>query len=276
MVPASLSVLSFLSFLSLSSLLPQDTGLTGVLSEDAFKALHELSEADVPASKGVELELADGTPAYLSLPEDAEGPLSGVIVLHEWWGLNRHIRHWTDRLAADGHAALAIDLYRGEVAETRDDAMELMRGVDEDAALKSLKTAHAFLVEDERVKATRTATVGWCFGGGWSLKAARTIEELDAAVIYYGRLTTDPEELRPIRAELLGVFGNQDRGIPPETVDAFEAALKEADVEARILRYDANHAFANPSSARYDEESAAAAWKEVRAFLKQALDPDAR
>lgn len=186
-------------------------------------------------------------------------------------GLNDHIRHWADRLAADGYAALAVDLYEGKVATTRDEAMEAMRAVDREKAVERLTAAHAFLKKDDRVKASKRASIGWCFGGGYSLQLAISAPDLDAAVIYYGRLVTDTEMLAPIKAHLLGVFGNRDTGIPPTAVDDFEKALKEAKVEATILRYDAEHAFANPSSARYDTKSAEDAWTKVRSFLKKRL-----
>jgi carboxymethylenebutenolidase len=190
-----------------------------------------------------------------------------VIVIHEWWGLNEHIQHWTDRLAEDGYAALAVDLYGGKVARTPDEAMAAMKAVDDAAALKALRAAHRFLETDARVKAPRTASIGWCFGGAWSLQLALNEPALDAAVIYYGRLVTDPQKLKAIQGPVLGVFGNKDEGIPPKAVDEFDKALHEAGVAHTILRYDAQHAFANPSGARYDQKAADEAWRHVRAFL---------
>jgi carboxymethylenebutenolidase len=248
-----------------------EPGPTGALSEEAFKALHDLKEGETPKLLGTAVELAGGAKAYLSLPEGGVAPEIGLIVIHEWWGLNDHVRHWTDRLAALGYAALAVDLYGGTVATTRDQAMAAMSAVDDEAALKVLRAAHEFLVADPRVKAKKTGVIGWCFGGAWSLRAAMAIPELDAAVIYYGRLVTDAQRLKPIRAKVLGIFGERDASIPMDVVKAFEAALAEAGVAATILTYDAEHAFANPSAARYDEKSAAAAFERVKAFLRSAL-----
>lgn len=248
-----------------------DSGHTGVLDEDGFKALHELKAGKAPKLHGQRIELGKGH-AYLALPK-GKGPHPGVVVIHEWWGLNVHVKHWADRLAADGYAAVAVDLYGGNVATTRDEALRFMRSADEATGAAVIAKALDFLAKDPRILAPKRATIGWCFGGGWSLKAAMAHADLDAAVIYYGRLKTDPAVLLPIKAKLLGVFGNKDRGIPPATVDAFEKGLAEAKVEAKILRFDANHAFANPSSARYDEKSAGAAWAEVRSFLRKTLAP---
>jgi carboxymethylenebutenolidase len=239
---------------------------TGPLSEEAFKALHQLDSTPRPPPKGQAVEIA-GTRAYLSLPEGASAPLPGVLVIHEWWGLNDNIKHWSDRLAAAGYAALALDLYGGVVATDPDTAMKTMKAVDEEKALTVVKAGHQFLVSDARVRAPKTGAIGWCFGGAWSLQAAIALPDLDADVVYYGHVPTEAEKLKPIKAKVLAVFGNRDESIPPPTVNAFEAGLKQAGVNARVLRYDADHAFANPSSKKYDQGDAAAAWQEVRAFL---------
>jgi carboxymethylenebutenolidase len=128
----------------------------------------------------------------------------------------------------------------------------------------------AFLATDDRVSATKRASIGWCFGGGWSLKAG-IHTNLDATVMYYGHPVMDTAQLQELDGPLLGIFGNEDQSITPKKVDEFDAALDEAGVTHRILRYDANHAFANPSSGRYDHEAATQAWSEVRAFLEAQL-----
>jgi carboxymethylenebutenolidase len=245
-------------------------GNTGVLDEESFKALHELRDDRSPPPRGIEIELA-GSRAYLSLPENSSPPLPAVVVIHEWWGKNDHIRHWTDRLAADGYAALAVDLYGGKTADDAGKANELMKAVDPARAQEILSAAHRFLAEDPRIAAKRRGVIGWCFGGGWSLQHAIATPDLDAAVIYYGRLVTDPAELGKIHAPLLGVFGNKDKGIPPESVAEFAAALKGAGKTIELHQYDAEHGFANPSGARYDEKSAGDAWEHVRAFLRKHL-----
>lgn len=249
-----------------------EMGWTGVLDEDSFAALHDLRSGASPELLGEDVEVGDST-AYLSLPQ--HGPaIGGVVVIHEWWGLNDHVKHWADRLAADGYAALAVDLYGGVVATTRDEALETMQSVDEAEALAILREAHAFLEDDARVEAEKTASIGWCFGGGWSLRLAMAEPELDAAVIYYGRLVTDPEPLGAIEARVLGIFGDRDTGIPPESVEAFRDAMDEAGVDLEVHSYDAEHAFANPSGARYDAENAADAWGHTRRFLCETLWPD--
>jgi carboxymethylenebutenolidase len=245
---------------------------TGILSEEAFKALHELRSDKAPPARGQMIDIpSTSARAYLSLPKDAKPKLPAVVVIHEWWGLNDHIKHWSDRLADDGYAALAVDLYGGKVATNPDEAMATMKAVDPQAAIQTLRAAHRFLTTDPRIMASRTGSIGWCFGGGFSLQLALNEPELDAAVIYYGRLVADPQKLKAIRAPILGIFGNQDKGIPPSAVDEFDKALGEAGVAHEIRRYEADHAFANPSGQRYNTTAAADAWEHVRKFLAQKL-----
>lgn len=252
---------------------PPPAGPTGPLSEEEFKALHDLKGEDAPAPKGTNVTLGDGSAAYLSVPASGAPPFPGLVVIHEWWGLNGHIKHWCDRLAATGYAALAVDLYGGKVATNRDEAMTAMRAVVQDQARKTLLAAHRFLAEDSRVQAKKRGSIGWCFGGKQSIELALSAPDLDAAVVYYGTPVTDPSALKAVKASVCGVFGNRDGSIPPSVVDAFAAGLKAAGVEHEIWRYDAEHAFANPSSARYDTKAAGEAWTKVKAFLDRKLKP---
>ena len=245
-----------------------DQGLpssTGGLDEASFKAMHQLRADAAPALKGTTIDLAGGK-AYLSLPAGSP-PFPALVVIHEWWGLNQHIEHWADRLAGAGYATLAVDLYGGKVATTPDEAMAAMKAVDKTRAAATLDAAVDFLAKDSRITASRRGVMGWCFGGGWSLQTALAHPELDAAVIYYGQLETDPTALAAIKSKVLGIFATRDKGIPIEQVDKFEAGLKQAGVDAKILRYDADHAFANPSGNNYDQPAATAAWGEVEKFL---------
>ncbi len=240
------------------------------ISEADFQALHQLSEEERPDLRGKMVAFGDGQ-GYLSLPAQGQAPLPGVLLIHEWWGLNEHVKHWADRLAAEGYAALAVDLYGGQVATTREGALANMKAVEPEQALAMLAAAHRFLGEDPRVRAPRRVTMGWCFGGHWSLQHAIHTPDLDGAVIYYGRLITDPDRLQSIACPIVGIFGNQDQGIPPAAVDEWLEAMQATDVDVDVHRFDAPHAFANPSNARYDGPSAEAAWQKVRAFLADRL-----
>src|SRR5579862_8986921 len=144
------------------------------------------------------------THGYLSKPNDAKGPLPGIIVVHEWWGLNDNIRRMTDRLAGEGYEALAVDLYGGHAAASPDEAKKLMMGVmgDKDAAKDNLRQAYAYLHDHEHV--TKLGVIGWCFGGGWALQTALLFpDKLDGTVMYYGQPVTDVKTLATLKMPLI-------------------------------------------------------------------------
>jgi carboxymethylenebutenolidase len=250
----------------------EDTGLTGAVSEDEFKAMHARPHDRSPTPRGQTIELGQDK-AYLSLPAPGASPRAAVVVVHEWWGLNDNVKHWADRLAAEGYAALAVDLYGGRAVTTSDEAMALMKAVDPAVALARMRAGVEFLRKDARVQAAKVGVIGWCFGGAQALQLALHEPTLSAAAIYYGKLETDPARLRSVKAAIIGVFGTRDRSIPQETVDAFERGLTAADVTHEVHRFDAEHAFANPSNPRYQSEAAAEAWARVRTFLARHLRP---
>lgn len=208
---------------------------------------------------------------YLARPAGVEGPLPGIIVIHEWWGLNDNIRSMADQLAGQGYQALAVDLYGGESADTREKAAELMTASMEktEALTENVKQAFAFLEGDGQ----KVGTIGWCFGGGWSLATALALpEDVDATVIYYGRLVTDEDKLAPLQMPILGFFGAEDQGIPVASVHAFETSLNALGKDAAIHIYEgASHAFANPSGTSYQAEPAHDAWEKTLAFFEAHL-----
>ncbi len=240
-------------------------GLTGQVSEEEFKKMHELKKDAPPVLQGSAVEIG-ATKGYLSLPKNAKAPMPAVIVIHEWWGLNDNVKHWADRIAAEGYAAVAVDLYSGTVATNADEAMAAMRKVDEAAAVKTMLAALEFAKKDPRIQATKTASIGWCFGGGMSLQLGLAAPDINAVVMYYGH-PADAKELQKLNAPLLGIFGTQDKSIPPEIVKKFDDDLTAAAKEHTIRSYDAEHAFANPSNPHYDQKNAGAAWTEASAFL---------
>jgi carboxymethylenebutenolidase len=209
---------------------------------------------------------------YLARPKDAKGPLPGLVVIHEWWGLNDNIRAMTRRLAGEGYQALAVDLYGGATADTPDAATKLMTGVVSNPApaQDNLKQAVAYL-KGKGVK--KLGVIGWCFGGGWSLQTALLApNDVNATVIYYGRLETDPAKLAPLKSPVIGFFGAADNSIPVATVHAFEAELKKEGKPVEVHVYDgAGHAFANPSGGNYRPEAAKDSWTKTTAFFAKHL-----
>jgi carboxymethylenebutenolidase len=182
---------------------------------------------------------------YLALPEGA-GKSPAIVVIQEWWGLNDFIRGKSDDFARKGYVALAVDLYRGKVATDPDTAHQLMRGLPEDRAIRDLKAAVDYLRSRDDVDATRIGAVGWCMGGGYSLALALAEPKLAGAVIYYGRLVTDAKAINGLLVPLLGNFGGQDKGIPPESVREFETKAKAGGKSLDFKIYpDAGHGFAS-------------------------------
>lgn len=223
--------------------------------------------------KSVSYKSGDDTVTGVLYTPAGKGPFPALIVIHEWWGLNDWVKEQASKFADEGYVALAVDLYRGKVATTSDLAHELSRGLPEDRARRDLQAAFAYLASQPNVKKNRIGSIGWCMGGGYSLNVALREPTLAAAVINYGHLATDPAELKKIGAPILGSFGGQDRGIPPDDVKKFQQALDQLGKKADIKIYpDAGHAFENPNNKeRYRSDDAADAWKRTLNFLAGTL-----
>lgn len=209
---------------------------------------------------------------YLALPGGA-GKHPGLVVIHEWWGLNDQIKDEARKFAAEGYVALAVDLYRGKVATSPEEAHELMRGEPDDRGLRDLEAAFAYLSARHDVKADKIGSVGWCMGGSWSIKLAVDQPKLAACVVNYGWLPSDPALVAKIKAPVQGNFGADDQGIPPKDVKAFEAAMKAGGKVTDIKIYDgAGHAFENPNNKQgYRPEAAADAGQRISGFFQKYL-----
>lgn len=225
------------------------------------------------ASKTVSYKSGDETVQAILYTPEGKGPFPGIVIIHEWWGLNDWVKEQAAKLADQGYVTLAIDLYRGKVATTPDMAHEIMRGVPEDRAKRDLHAAIVFLQAQPNVNKDRLGSIGWCMGGGYSLDVALQEPTLKATVINYGHLATDPEAMKKINASILGLFGAQDQGIPAEDVKKFGAQLDKLGKTVDITIYpDAGHAFENPNNkAGYRADDAADAWKRTVNFLATTL-----
>lgn len=218
----------------------------------------------------VDNEIVYGHFAY---PSDMVEPLPAIIMIHEWWGLNDNVRAMAERLAGEGYIVLAIDMFGGETANSPEAARQLMLRVVENPQSASANIEQAYAFVNDVAGAPSIASLGWCFGGGWSLNTAMLFpKDLDAAVIYYGQVTGDEEKLRPINAPILGFFGDADSGISIESVQDFEQSLKRLRMSHEIHVYPgAGHAFANPTGNNYKPEFAEDAWQKTLSFLRQNL-----
>ena len=209
---------------------------------------------------------------YLVLPGTG-GRHPAIIVIHEWWGLNDWVKEEAQKLAEQGYAALAVDLYRGRSTADPNEAHELMRGLPQDRGMRDLEAAFDYLASRPDVDAKKIGSIGWCMGGGWSIQLAVAEPRLAACVVNYGALPTDPAAIAKIHAAVLANFGAEDRGIPPESVHAFERAMKAAGKSIDVKIYDgAGHAFENPNNkAGYRPEATADAWARIVAFFAKTL-----
>ncbi len=219
--------------------------------------------------KTVSYKSGDDTVQGILYTPEGKGPFPGIVVIHEWWGLNDWVKDQASKLSDQGYVTLAVDLYRGKVAKTPDEAHELMRGLPEDREKRDVHAAVQFLQSQSNVKKDDIGAIGWCMGGGVSLDVALQEPTLKADVINYGHLATDPESTKKINAAILGLFGGQDRGIPPEDVKKFEQLLKQQGKKIEVVIYpDAGHAFENPNNTGgYRADDAADAWRRTVNFF---------
>jgi carboxymethylenebutenolidase len=219
--------------------------------------------------KTVSYKSGDETVQGILYAPSGNGPFPALIVIHEWWGLNDWVKEQASKLSDEGYVTLAIDLYRGKVATTPEEAHEIMRGVPEDRAKRDLHAAFEFLQSQPNVKKNRIGAIGWCMGGGYALDVALQEPMLAADVINYGHLATDREALQKINAPILGLFGAQDRGITPDDVHKFGQTMDGLGKKIDVKIYDdAGHAFENPNNKNgYRPADAADAWNRTVDFL---------
>ena len=192
-----------------------------------------------------------------------------VILIHERWGVNDHIKDMARIMAMNGYKALAVDLYYGQVAHTMEAAKMLSSSVNQEQATANLLAAESFL----RTKTKKVASLGRCLWGKQSLELSLASDTLDATIIYYGRLTGNVEVLKNINEPLLGIFAENDSGIPPSAVAEFQQWLTAAGktwFDITIYSW-ANHAFANPTGNAFAKDATLDAWKKVLSFLETNL-----
>ncbi|MFW6249956.1 MAG: dienelactone hydrolase family protein [Alkalispirochaetaceae bacterium] len=227
------------------------------------------------ARTNVTYPAADGTTlrGYLARPSGS-GPFPGVLMIHEWWGLNVDTTRLADALAEEGFVVLAPDAFRGSLAKTPQEAMAQLRSTPREQIASDLDSALEFLRSHSAVEEEIVATMGFCFGGTQSMHLGTRAEGLAAVVTLYGsgpiqeasRLGNLPEN-----APLLGIFGEEDDSIPLSEVRGFEEALQEADVEHTVTIYPGvGHAFVK--STTYDRGGAPEeAWNQLVSFLNSEL-----
>jgi carboxymethylenebutenolidase len=209
---------------------------------------------------------------YLAMPAKP-GRYPGLVVIHEWWGQTPWVREEARKFADQGYVALAIDLYRGKVTSNPKQAAQWSSTLPKDRAVRDLKAAYAYLASRRDVEADKIGSVGWCFGGGYSLVLAENEPRLAACIVNYGELSTDPAVIDSIHAPVLGNFGAADQVIKPAEVRNFEMAMRKAGKSLNAKIYPgAPHAFQNPGNKPgYRPEATMDSWNRMVAFLHKEL-----
>ena len=227
---------------------------------------------------------ADGVvmKGYLAYDKNIKGKRPGVLVVHEWWGLNEYVRMRARMLAEMGYTALAVDMYGdGKQALHPDDAgkfsSELMKNFD--LAKTRFMAALEFLKGQPAVDPDRIAAIGYCFGGGIVLNMARQGVDLKGVAIFHGVLTAiKPAAPGSVKAKVLVLHGADDKFTTPEQIEAFKLEMKNAGADFRFIAYPgAGHGFTNPDADNlgkkfnlplaYNAEADKKSWEELKKFL---------
>jgi carboxymethylenebutenolidase len=215
---------------------------------------------------------AETISAYLSAPE-SPGRYPALVVIHEDWGLTGWVKEQTRKLAEQGYVALAVDLYRGQVAHDPAFAYELTVATPTDRVLRDLEAAIHFLYVRPDVNKEKMGTIGWSAGGKWALLLAVHDPFMAACVSNYGSAPTDPAEIEKIHAPVLAIFAGDDRYITANDVHDFETAMNSAHKSIDIKVYpNAGPGFENPNNTlAYREGAAIDAWQRTVTFLDEHL-----
>lgn len=218
---------------------------------------------------------------YLAFPKDVTGPLPGILVVHEWMGLNDYAKHRADQLAELGYIAFAADIYGdGKIAANREEAGKLAGSYKNDRPLLRARVAAglATLKAQPGVAGDKIAAIGYCFGGTAVLELARSGADIAGVVSFHGGLDTPtPQDAKNIRAKVLALHGADDPYVPADQVAAFENEMRQAGVDWQLIVYGgAVHGFTNPANgtdnskgAAYNALADARSWVAMQQFFNE-------
>lgn len=209
----------------------------------------------------IKLETSYGpTTAYSASPEVAQ-PRAAVILIHEWWGINDHVRDLAGRYAREGYICVAPDLYRGKTATDSTEASSLMNALALDDGIATIRATVTELSNNRGVE--KIGITGYCMGGTFALRAACEIDTLDAAAPFYGDIPDDGL-LSKLKVPTLFIAGSRDGWITPEKVQGLKDAAEKYGLPVEVVSYDADHAFFNDTRPEvYDAKAASDAWRRV-------------
>jgi dienelactone hydrolase len=218
---------------------------------------------------------------YLVCDDQIKGKRPGVIVVHEWYGLNDYAKARAEQLANLGYIAFAIDMYgKGIRAKNVEEAAKLAGIYRSDRRLMRARAAAGLetLRRQPLADAGRIAAIGYCFGGGTALELARSGAELSGVVSFHGNLDTpNPDDAKAIKAKVLALHGADDPLVTPEQVHAFQGEMRNAAVDWQMVIYGgAVHSFTNPASGSdpsrgiaYNEKADSRSWAAMRLFFDE-------
>ncbi len=213
-------------------------------------------------------------PAYIAYPT-TPGPHPTVIMIHEFWGLKQEIVGKADALAEQGYLVIAPSMFQNNTTNWIPRAIYQVISTPQEQIINNLDAVFAYLISLDEVQADHIAIMGFCFGGGSSLRYSLHNNQIAATVILYGSLITDPEQLKALPGPVLGIFGGADQSIPLEEVSAFETALNDLDIPNQITIYDGQpHAFVQSMEEIRQGGAQGQAWDEVVKFLQDNLQTD--
>jgi len=215
---------------------------------------------------------SDTVSAYLAEPVGG-GKHPALIVIHEYWGLTDWIKQDARDFAVKGYVALAIDLYRGQLAATPQNAYKLLLSVPKERGISDLKAAFDYLAVMKNVDPAKIGVIGWCMGGSYSFEAAAILPKLAGCVIDYGNVDTSTSVVEWIKCPVMCNFAELDKTYTPQMGEAFAKAMKAEGKKIEFHVYPGvNHAFMNPNNPSvYNEAQAAKAWNSIYAFLNKNL-----
>ncbi|HLG14257.1 MAG TPA: dienelactone hydrolase family protein [Blastocatellia bacterium] len=203
---------------------------------------------------------------------DGPGPHPALIVVHEWWGLNDHIKDIAGRFADQGYVALAPDLYEGKLATDPDTAGKYMQGLDQKQALATLDGAINHIKSLSNVAAGRIGVTGFCMGGTYALLLACHSSDIKASVPFYGDVPTE-DVLKNLSAPVLFIGAENDFWITKDKIDRLRDAMQKFNKPGEVKVYSgASHAFFNNTRPDvYNKEAAADVWQRVTGFFASHL-----
>lgn len=221
---------------------------------------------------------------FLSYDDKVTDKRPGILVVHEWWGLNDYARKRARMLAALGYTALAVDMYGGgKQAMNPDEARKFSGAIMKnfDVGRARFLAAEEFLKSQPTVDPSRIGAIGYCFGGGVVLNMARQGADLAAVASFHGSLQAiKPAKPGMVKAKIRVYTGGSDKFVPPAAVEAFEKEMTNAKADYKVIVYaGAFHSFTNPDATRlgkefklpmaYNEEADKASWKDMQGFFHE-------